>query len=236
MLGHGTTAGKIDDFETRFTVVNGAHFLIAGNGREAWPITAAEAREFRALYRRRMIWARWLRRITVGGPILLILLANLFPWPKPLLAAMGFVATILILAALAFAIQLHPLASYLTKLEIERGLKRRIATSMPAAIRPAMTPLGRVARRLLFLFVALEIGLGLLHLLLGPTIFAEFLGLNDGGDQRHLAWLIRVTPGLSSLIHAGLLIAILLLALDRRSRRLAAKPPGVSGSGVERTD
>jgi hypothetical protein len=230
MLGFGTTAGKIDDFETRFTVVNGAHFLIAGNGAEAWPISAAEATEFKALYRGRMIRARWLRRLTVLGPILLILLGNMsWGWPKPVLAAMGTAAALLILAALTFGIQYHPLISYVTKVEIERRLKRRIATNMPAALTPSMTPLGRFARRLLFVCVALEIGLGLLHLLVGPTIFAEFLSLNDGSGYAHLAWLIWLTPGLSSLIHAGLLVAILLLVLDRWSRRQAAKQANPSG-------
>jgi hypothetical protein len=54
MHGPITTAGKIDAFEARFTIVGGAHFLIAPNGKEAWPISAAEADAFKALYRRRM--------------------------------------------------------------------------------------------------------------------------------------------------------------------------------------
>jgi hypothetical protein len=237
MLGFGTTAGKIDDFEARFTVVNGAHFLIAGNGREAWPITAGEAEAFKSRYWRRMGWARWIRRITVGTPILLILFGNAAWLPQPVRAVIGTVAALLILCALAFGIQQHSIVSFLTKAEIERDLRHRIATGMPAALIPNMTPLGRFARRLLFIAVAMEIGLGLLHLLLGPTIFAEFLGFNDGnGGYANLVWLIWLTPTLSSLIHAGLLAAVLLLVLDRWSRRQAAKQARASGLAAGRSD
>jgi hypothetical protein len=36
----------------RFTTVNGAHFLIAANGEEAYPTSAAESSDFRDLCRR----------------------------------------------------------------------------------------------------------------------------------------------------------------------------------------
>ena len=55
MFGPATTSGKIDEYGTRFTIVNGAHFLISGKDSEAWPISAAEVADFQAHYRRQMV-------------------------------------------------------------------------------------------------------------------------------------------------------------------------------------
>lgn len=222
MLGIGTTAGKIDDFEARFTNVNGAHFLIAGNSSEAWPITAAEAEALKSLYRRRMVVARWIRRIGLVSPILCLVIGwNLPAEAKTLRAIVGMAATILILFAMTVAIQQHPLTSWVTKWGIERRLRHRITTRMQAAVTPAITPLGRFARRLLLVSLIMELGLAALFMTFGPTIFAEWLGTQA---EWPATWLVLLLGTLQKLTHAGLLFAFVLLVIDRRSRRQAAAP------------
>jgi hypothetical protein len=230
MLGFGTTAGKIDDFEARFTMVNGAHFLIARDGKQAWPITATEAETFKARYRGRMMWARWIRRITIGVPILLILFGNATWLPQPVRAAFGVIATVLILCALTFGIQQHIVVSFVTKLEIERALRHRIATGMRAAITPSLTPLGRLGRRLLFAGIAMEVGLGLLHLLLGPTIFAEWLGITAWLGETNVHRFLLQTLAIGWIARALLLLAILMLIVDRWIRR---KTPETRAAAIE---
>jgi len=222
MLGIGTTAGKIDDFEARFTNVRGAHFLIAGNGREAWPITAAEAGAIKSLYRRRMVVARWIRRIGLVSPILCLVIGwNLPADAKALRAIVGMAATILILFAMTVAVQQHIFTSWVTKWGIERRLRHRLTTRMQAAVTPAITPLGRFARRLLVACLIMELGLLALFMAFGPTIFAEWLGTQA---QWPAIWLALLLGALGKLTHAALLFAALLLVIDRRSRRQAAGP------------
>jgi hypothetical protein len=55
MFGPSSTAARIDAFESRFAMANGAHFPIAANGKEARPISEAEWIAFRELYRGRIV-------------------------------------------------------------------------------------------------------------------------------------------------------------------------------------
>lgn len=222
MLGFfGTTAGKIDDFEARFTNVRGAHFLIAGNGREAWPVTATEAEAYKALYRRRMVIARWIRRIAVAAPILLFMLFWSIPvGPKPVAAVIGYAFGGLFLFAINVGLPQHPITSWVTKRGIERRLRDRLRTGMQAAVTPAYTPLGRFARRLLVIGLIMELVLFAIFVCFGPTIVAERLGTIT---DRPPEWILPVFIVLPKLTHGMLLIAGLLLILDRWSRRQAAR-------------
>jgi hypothetical protein len=219
MFGPGTTAGKIDEFETRFTVVNGAQFMIAANGKEAWPISAAEAEEFKSLYRRRMERARWLRRGLLIGPALLIVCAMLSVALPDSLAAILLPLYIL---AIPIALAQHPITSDLTRWGIERRLKQRITTRLPAAITPPLTPIGHFGRRLLFACVALEIGMIVLHLLLGEHALAEHMRVLYGQMNGREGMLARVTGNLAWTVQFAAMLAILLLIVDRRARRRAA--------------
>jgi hypothetical protein len=219
MFGPTTTAGKIDAFETRFTRVHGGHFLIAPDGREAWPVSAAEAGEYKALYRRRMLWARWLRRGLLLGPLLLILLTMIsFPVPDSLAA----ILLPLYLLALPIGLILHPVISDLTRRRIERGLEHRITTRLPAAITPALTPLGRFGKQLLLGCVALEIGIIGFRLLLSREGLAEHLRVMYGHPNGHEGVLAQVTGNLAWGLQYAALLAIVLLFVDRRARRRAA--------------
>jgi hypothetical protein len=225
MFGPTTTAGKIDNYESRFTVVNGAHFLIAPNRKEAWPIRAAEAGEYKALYRRRMEWARWLRRGMILAPILILILNATIPFPKTefVRSTLGLGTALLLVFGIPLSFLLHTIISDLARVGIERQLKRRMTTRMPDAIRPALTPLGRFARRLLFTCVALEFGMAVLHRALGMDSLAEHMrvmtGLRDGQE----GLLAQMTGYLTWGVHFGMILAFLLLVIDRRAKRLAAE-------------
>lgn len=220
MFGPRSTAGKIDEYESRFTIVNGAHFLIAGNGREAWPISAAEAAEFKALYRRRMERARWIRRSVFLVPLLFILL-DILSLPPP--DALAIVLLPLYLIAVPVSLAQHPITSDLTRAGIERRLKRRITTRLPAAITPPLTPLGRFGKRLLIACVAIELGTIALHLALGRDAYAQHMRIlyRVGNGQEGL--LAQITGNLAWGAQFAAMLAILLLIVDRRSRRLAAE-------------
>jgi hypothetical protein len=143
MLLPGTTAGKIDEFGTRFTIVKGAHFLIAGNGKEAWPISAAEAEEFKALHRRRMIVARWIRRLAILTPILMLILGwNFLPKAAWVREAFGTATALLLVFGIPLGFLQHNLTSDLTGFGIERRLKGRITTGLREAITPQLTTAG----------------------------------------------------------------------------------------------
>jgi hypothetical protein len=217
MLDPTSTARKIDEFESRFTTVNAAHFLIAANGKEAYPISAAEASEFKALYRRRMMWARWLRRIVVIGPF-----ALLFLTPSalgPYLFAWGVAPYLLFLP---LGLIQHPIVSDLTKVSIERRLKRRITTRLPAAVTPARTPLGRFARRLLLTCIALEIGMVALHAMMGMDALAEHMRIMYRQGNGHEGLLAQVTGNLVWGVLLAAMFSMALMMVDRWSRRLAA--------------
>ena len=225
MFGPTTTAGKIDDYETRFTIVNGAHYLIAGRGKEAWPIGAAEAEGYKAHYRRRMIQARWLRRGLILTPILIILFNAFFPLPKTefVRSTVGTVTALLLVFGIPLSFLLHHIISDLTRTGIERRLRDRITTRMIEAVTPQLTRFGRLGRKLLFACVALEIGMAVLHILLGRDALAQHLRIMTrlGNGQEEM--LARVTGNLAWVLQFAMMLAILLLLVDRRGRRRAAE-------------
>lgn len=225
MFGPTTTAGKIDNFESRFTVVNGAHFLIAPNGKEAWPISAVEAGEYKALYRRRMEWARWLRRGLILSPILILVFNACVPFPRTefVRATVGTGTALLLVFGIPLSFLLHTIISDLARVGIERRLKRRMTTRMPEAIRPALTPLGRFGRRLLFTCIALELGMAVLHRVLGMDSLAAHMRVMTGLTDGREGLLAQVTGNLTWGVHFGMILAFLLLVIDRRAKRLAAE-------------
>lgn len=219
MFGPTTTAGKIDAFETRFTTVSGMHFLIAPGGREAWPISQVEAADFKALYRRRMLRARWIRRSLLIGPLLLIVLAMIaFPVPDSLAA----VLLPLYLLAIPVGLIQHRVTGDLTVRRIERGLRHRIVSRFPAALTPALTPLGRYGRQLLLACVAVELGIIGFRLLLSREALAEHLRVLYGHATGHEAMLAQVSGTIAWVVQYAAVLAIVLMILDRRARRRAA--------------
>lgn len=217
MFGPYSTAGKIDEFEIRFTQVDGAHFLITRNGGEAWPISAAEAAELKAHYRRRMAWARWLRRLSIILPFALLIFT-----PPPLRQIVFHFGAGPWLLLIPLGYILHPLVSDLTKAGIERSLARRITTRFPAAVTPALTIVGRAGRWMLFTGLALEIGMQIMHWLLGRELYAEHMRVSHFMATGHEGLLAWVTGTLGWVVRIGLVIAVILIAWDRRYRRDAA--------------
>jgi hypothetical protein len=220
MHGPITTAGKIDAFETRFTIVNGAHFLIALNGKEAWPISAAEADAFKALYRRRMQGARWRRRWVFIVPFGLLFLSMAgLPVPDTLAGIVLF----LYLIGIPIAFAQHEITSDLTKRAITRPLKQRMTTRFPAAITPVLTPLGRFGRRLLLTAVVLEIGLPALHLCFGRESLAAQMRVMHGMTNGREGLLAEITGTLAWVGELALVLAVALIMIDRAARRRAAR-------------
>jgi hypothetical protein len=220
MPGPITTAGKIDAFEARFTIVGGAHFLIAPNGREAWPISAAEADAFKALYRRRMQGARWRRRLVFVVPFGLLFLSMAgLPVTDTLVGTVLF----LYLIGIPIAFAQHEITSDLTKREIARRLTQRMTTRLPAAITPALTPLGRFGRRLLLTGAALEIGLPALHLCFGRDSLAAHMRVMHGMTNGREGLLAEITGALAWVGELALVLAIALIMIDRTARRRAAR-------------
>ncbi|HYI47894.1 MAG TPA: hypothetical protein VEX35_05455 [Allosphingosinicella sp.] len=225
MFGPTGTARKIDDFESRFPIVNGAHFMIAANGKEAWPVSAAEAADFRALYRRRMKRARWIRRGALLAIVpLLVLMAQLVDEPPGRMGPGWQIAYALVLLALPlFALLQHPLTSDLTKAGVERRLRHRITTRHPPALVPALTPLARFARALLAGVVVAEIGLMLLQALLGRDALAAHMRVLTGMVAGNEDWLAQATGTIGRLLPLALLLGLLLLRVDRKRREAEAR-------------
>jgi hypothetical protein len=225
MFGPTTTSGKIDEYETRFTIVNGAHFLISGKGSEAWPISAAEVADFQAHYRRQMVRARWLRRGLILSPILIILLNAFFPLPRTefVRSTVGVGTALLLVFGIPLSFLLHNIISDVTRIGIERRLQHRITSRLPEAITPKLTPAGRFGRRLLFACVALEIGMAVLHALLGRDALAQHMRIlyRMGNGQEEM--LARLTGNLAWVLQFAMMLAILLLIVDRRGRRKAGE-------------
>jgi hypothetical protein len=235
MFGYGFTDEALSKFESRLTIVNGAHFFIAANRREAYPISAAEAVTFRDLYRRRMERARWIRRLSLILFIpLMLLIVNLAPKePRWLQGVFATLAILVFLILPQFGVLQHPITSWLTRNSIERQLQRRMTTRLPAALKPRFSALGRFARTLLLCALAAEIGSLVLHMLGGPEEFGAhmrvFTGLTDGEE----GWLAQVTGRLSWLCYAAILLAFVLLMVDRRAKRAAEKADAMArGRGI----
>lgn len=219
MHGPISTAGKIDQFESRFTLVGGAHFLIAPNGEEAWPVSAAEAAEFKGLYRRRMERARWIRRAVFIVPFGLLLLSMAGAAVPDWLAAW---VLMLYLVAVPPAFLQHKLTSDLTRRGIERQLQRRITTRLQAAITPERTMAGVFGKRLLMTCVAVEIGVIALHLAMDRAAFAAHMRVLYGRTAGNESVLAQLTGHLAWLAQYGLVLAVLLMIADRLIRRRRA--------------
>jgi hypothetical protein len=219
MLRSGTTAAAIDAFESRLTITNGGHFLVAEKGGQAWPISADESDEFRALYRRRMVRARWIRRLAIFGFIPLLYfgswIAGLAPdsWQP----AFRNIGPFILLVPFAGLIQ-HMATSDLTNRSIERRMKRRM-TLDPASVTPAPTPLGRLANRL-FSFVMLgEIAMIALHFFLDRGELAQHMRVlmaQTAGNESHLAW---ATGTIGRILPVAGLAAIVVAMIDRGRKR-----------------
>ena len=231
MLLPGTTAGKIDEFGTRFTIVNGAHFLIAGNGKEAWPISAAEAEAFKALHRRRMIIARWIRRLVILTPILILFLGPLLDLPRnEFVKGIGTATAVLLVIGIPLGILQHTVTSDVTAFGIEHRLKGRLTTRLREAITPQLTAAGWWGRRLIFAFVSLELGMMALHVIFGRDALAQHMRimyrLGDGNED----WLARLTGNLAWVLQFALILGIVLVMVDRRIRRTAGEQAKRTGA------
>jgi len=233
MFGPGTTAAAIDAFESRFTSVGGAHFLIAANGREAYPLGEAESLALRERYRRRMGWARWIRRAALFGFIpLTIMIATLTPHDPRWLREAFQTAELLALFGLPlFGLAQHPIVSDLTKLAIERPLKRRITTRYAPAVTPAVTRLGAFAKKLLITAFAMEVAIMLYHSFGPREELAAYLRMLYGLPSGNEGWAARFAGSLSRILQYVLVTGALLLMLDRRNRRIEAKRAAAPDAG-----
>lgn len=225
MLGYGFTNEALSRFESRLTIVNGAHFFIAANRREAYPISAAEAVAFRDLYRRRMERARWIRRLGLFLIIpVAILLINLAPRePRWLGGAFITVALVILFLGPQYTVFQHPITSWLTRNSIERQLQRRLTTRLAAAVKPRFSPLGRFAGTLLIAALAIEIGSVVIHAVGGQEALAEHMRVLTGLTDGHEGWLARVTGNLSWFGYIAIAVAFVLLIVDRRRKRAAER-------------
>jgi hypothetical protein len=225
MFGPGTTGAAIDAFASRFTSAHGAHFLIAANGKEAYPISEAESLAFRALYRRRMRRARLIRRAALLGVIpLMILNANLMPQERGWLRDAQELAQLLILFGLPLiGLVQHPITSDLTKIGIERPLKRRMTTRFAAAITPVATPLGAFARKVLITGFAIEAAIYLFHAFGPRDELAAHMRVLYGLQSGNEGMTARLTGSLSWVVQLAIFGGIILLIVDRRRKRAAER-------------
>lgn len=223
MLGAPTTGVAIEAFESRFTWANGAPFLIAANGKEAIPISEAEGIAWRDLYRRRMVRARWIRRLALLGTIpFLMLLGQLLPRPseewRPFLQQL---TGLVLLGVPALGLIQHPLTSFLTIRAIERPLARRITTRFEKAVTRNRTPLGRLAIGLIIGAVAIHALLGVVHALVPTAEYAAHMRVLYGLRAGNESWTALITGNLSKYSFFALVIGLLLMSVDRRKRREA---------------
>lgn len=225
MFGPGTTAAAIDAFESRFTSAAGAHFMIAANGREAYPIGEAESLALRARFRRRMERARWTRRACLIAFIpLTVIIARLTPeGPRWLRGAFQTAELLALFGLPLFGLAQHPLTGDLAKMAIERPLKRRMTTRYAPAVTPVATRLGSFARKLLITAFAIEIALYLFHAFGPRAELAAHLRVLYGLPSGNEGWTARLTGNLAWAGQLAIFAGAALLVLDRRSRRAAAR-------------
>jgi hypothetical protein len=225
MFGPGLTGAAIDAFESRFTTANGAHFMIAANGDEAYPIGEAESLAFRALYRRRMGRARWTRRAALLGFIpLTVAIATFTPEGPRWLKEAFQTAELLALFGLPFlGLIQHPITSELTKRAIERPLTRRITTRFAPVVKPVATRLGAFARKLLITAFAIEVTIMIYHSIGPREELAAYMRVLYGLQSGNEGWAARFTGSLSRVVQLCLVAGGVLLMLDRRNKRAAER-------------
>ena len=235
MFGPATTAGLIDEYESRFTIANGARFLIARSGDEAWPISEQESTEFRGRYRRRMMRARLIRRFSlVVFPILLVLGWQLPREPRWFIEAYQLVTALALFAAPLLGFLQHKLTSDITKAGIERLLERRITTRHDPAITPAATPLARVVRKALILAGAILLAIEIGHMIGPREELAAHIRVLTGLTAGNESPLARLTGTLAYVLYWTTVIGAVLLWFDRRKRRRAAARANGAGGGRPR--
>jgi hypothetical protein len=232
MFGPTTTAGLIDEYESRFTTAGGARFLIAQAGDEAWPISEQESIAFRDRYRRRMMRARLIRRASlILFPVLLVLGWQLPREPRWFIEAYQALTAIALFAGPCLGFLQHKLTSDITKAGIERLLERRITTRHDPAITPAATSLTFRVRKTLILagviLSVIEIG----HMIGPREELAGHMRVLTGLTAGNESLLAHFTGTLAYLLYWAILIGSVLLWLDRRKRLRAA-----AGSNVKQGD
>jgi preprotein translocase subunit SecG len=225
MFGPTTTAGLIDEYASRFTSVSGARFLIARAGNEAWPISEEDSIEFRERYRRRMMRARLIRRISLTlFPVLLVLGWQLPREPRWFIEAYQVLTVFALFAAPFFGSLQHKLTSDITREGIERQLERRISTGHEPAITPAATSLARMVRKTLILAGAILMAIEIGHMIGPREEFGGHMRVLTGLTTGNESLLARFTGTLTYMLFWTTLVGSMLLWLDRRKRlRAAAK-------------
>ncbi len=219
-----TTAGLIDEFESRFTAANGARFLIARAGDEAWPISEQESLEFRVLYRQRMLRARFIRRASLMlFPALLVLGWQLPREPRWLIEPFEALTGLALFIGPIFGFSQHTITSDVTKASIERQLQRRITTRHEPAITPVATPLARMVRKVLILAGAVLLPIEIGHLIGPREELAGHLRVLTGLTAGNESQLARFTGTLAYLLYWTFLIGAALLWVDRHKRQRAAR-------------
>lgn len=227
MFGPATTAGLIDEYESRFTTANGARFLIARAGDNAWPISEQESAEFRDRYRRRMMRARLIRRFSlIVFPLLLVLGWQLPREPRWFIEAYQGLTALALFAAPLLGFLQHKLTSDITKAGIERPLERRITTRHDPAITPAATPLARVVRNTLILAGAILVAIEIGHMIGPREELAAHMRVLTGLTAGNESLLARFTGTLAYMLYWTMLVGAGLLWFDRRKRRRAAAGSG----------
>jgi hypothetical protein len=169
-----------------------------------------------------MMRAKLVRRLAVLWPfftILFMMATSSLPSgvQGPLQQAAGLLAAF----GLPLGLIQHRIVSELTLLGIERPLKRRLATRLPAALMPPPTALGGFAKRLILVCVALEAGMLALHAAMGLDALAGHIRIFYRQGTGREGLLAQVTGNLAWGVQFAALFGIVLMILDRRSRRRA---------------
>ncbi len=224
MLRPITTAGLIDEFESRFTTASGAHFLIARAGDEAWPISEQESLAFRERYRQRMQRARLIRRASLMlFPALLVFGWQLPHEPQWLIESFDALTSLALFVGPIVGFSQHTITSDVTMASIERQLERRITTRHEPAITPVATPLARMVRKVLILAGAVLLPIEIGHLIGPREELAGHLRVLTGLAAGNESQLARFTGTLAYLLYWTVLISAALLWADRHKRQRAAR-------------
>jgi len=210
--------------------------MIAANRKEAYPISEAESLAFRALYRRRMGRARWIRRGALIGliPLLMILGRIAEVTPDSMRQAFRDATGLLILCLPLFGLIQHPITSDFTKVGIERRLKRRMTTRHAPAITPVATPLGRFAKKVLITGFAIEAALYLWHALGPREEFAAHMRVLYGLTSGNESMAARLTGNLSWVVLLSIAAAFALQVIDRRRKRAGERAKAEAAAGEAR--
>jgi hypothetical protein len=153
--------------------------------------------------------ARWIRRIGLLAVIPVLILINTWSDEAPawLQAILRWVHALTILALPVVAMAQHPITSLLTRAGIERPLKNRMTTRLPAAVTPVTTPLGAFARKMLITAFVIA------------GHMRVFTGLRSGSES----WTAQLTGNIAWYAILAMIVSAILLMIDRRNKRAAAR-------------